>query len=235
LSPAINIKPIDVLGEKARSDRFLSDQEMFALWHATKRLPSAAGAVYRLLILSALRLNEAADASRSEIDRRNAIWVIPAARMKGKSGKAKSHAVPLTPEILEIFDAFPQGDFIFSTTVGASPIWISAKIKKQVDRYMLETLRDLAQQRGEDAAKVTLAPWKNHAIRHTVRTHLSALKVNEEVREAVLAHTRPGIKGVYDHYQYFDEKREALTLWAGRLRSIVDPPPANVVPLKRAG
>jgi hypothetical protein len=30
---------------------------------------------------------------------------------------------------------------------------------------------------------------------------------------------------------YLDEKREALRLWARRLRSIVSPPPPNVVPL----
>jgi hypothetical protein len=52
------------------------------------------------------------------------------------------------------------------------------------------------------------------------------------MREAVLAHVRPGIKGVYDLYEYAEEKREALTLWAARLRSIVEPPPANVISLK---
>jgi hypothetical protein len=60
--------------------------------------------------------------------------------------------------------------------------------------------------------------------------------VTEEAREAVLAHARPGIKGVYDLYDYFDEKREALELWAARLRSIVaPPPPTNVVPLRARG
>jgi hypothetical protein len=71
----------------------------------------------------------------------------------------------------------------------------------------------------------------NHDIRRTVRTHLSALHIGEEVREAVLAHVRPGIKGVYDQYQYLEEKREALTLWNARLRDIVEAPPANVVKL----
>jgi hypothetical protein len=49
----------------------------------------------------------------------------------------------------------------------------------------------------------------------------------------VLAHARPGIKGTYDHHDYADEKREALELWAARLRSIVEPlPPAdNVIPM----
>lgn len=54
------------------------------------------------------------------------------------------------------------------------------------------------------------------------------MRVTEEAREAVLAHARPGIKGTYDLYDYADEKREALELWAARLRSIVEPPPAQI-------
>jgi hypothetical protein len=56
--------------------------------------------------------------------------------------------------------------------------------------------------------------------------------VTEEAREAVLAHARPGIKGTYDLYDYLDEKREALELWAARLREIVSPPPDNVIKLR---
>ena len=43
-----------------------------------------------------------------------------------------------------------------------------------------------------------LPDWINHDIRRTVRTKFSALRIPEEVREAVLAHARPGIKGHYD-------------------------------------
>ena len=44
---------------------------------------------------------------------------------------------------------------------------------------------------------------------------------------------KPGIQRVYDVYEYFDEKREALELWAGVLRQIVEPPPtSNVVPIR---
>jgi hypothetical protein len=48
----------------------------------------------------------------------------------------------------------------------------------------------------------------------------------------VLAHARPGIKGTYDLHDYLDEKREALELWAGRLRQIVTPQPDNVIKLR---
>jgi hypothetical protein len=84
-----------------------------------------------------------------------------------------------------------------------------------------------AQRRGDDPKKIELAPWVNHDIRRTVRSNLSRLRISEETREAVLAHARPGLAAVYDHHDYLDEKREALELWAARLRSIVEP--ANTV------
>ena len=96
---------------------------------------------------------------------------------------------------------------------------------------MLRTLRALAKTRGDEPAGVELEPWRNHDIRRTVRTHLSRLKVTEEAREAVMAHVRPGIKGVYDKHEYLDEKREALEAWGNRLQIILYGTPSNVVAL----
>jgi integrase len=233
-SPAGDLKPTKILGEKRARARVLSDLEVFAFWRAASRLPYPHGPVYRLLILTAVRLNEVADASRGELNLDDQTWVIPAARMKGRNGKARAHVVPLTSEILEVFDAVPnfkRGAFIFSTTFGESPVWISDKVKKRLDMRMLRVLRAMARKRGEDPSKVELPHWTNHDIRRTVRSNLSKLKISEEAREALLAHARPGIKGTYDHHDYLDEKREALELWAARLRSITTPAPTNVVTL----
>jgi integrase len=238
LSPAESLKPSKIVGEKISGDRILSDAEIFALWRAAKRMPYPHGPVYQLLTLTALRLNEVADASWPEFDLSNQIWTIPANRMKGKNSKARAHAVPLTDDILKILDDLPRfkaGEYLFSNTLGKSPVWIGDKVKNRIDTRMLRTLRALARRQGEDPAKVELPHWTNHDIRRTVRSRLSRLKVTEEAREAVLAHVRPGIKGTYDLHDYFDEKCEALTLWNGRLRSIVEPPPSNVVELHKAG
>jgi integrase len=239
ISPAERLKPSKIVGEKAARNRILNDDELFALWRAVNRMPYPHGPVYKLLILSALRLNEAADASWPEFDIRNRAWVIPAERMKGKNHKARPHAVPLTDEINAVLESLPRftgkdaGLFLFSTTMGKSPVWMNKKVKDRLDARMLRTLRALARVRGEDPHKVVLPRWTNHDIRRTVRSNLSRLRVTEEAREAVLAHARPGIKGVYDLYDYFDEKREALELWTARLRSIVEPAPDNVVALRR--
>jgi len=155
--------------------------------------------------------------------------------MKKTGREAKPHLVPLTDAILQVIEALPRfedRDFLFSagsTLLKASHF---SKPKRRLDARMLRTLRAMARKNGGDPARVTLPEWENHDLRRTVRTHLSALRIPEEVREAVLAHARPGIKGTYDFYEYHDEKREALDAWAVRLRSIVEPPPANIIEIK---
>ena len=219
ISPAADLKPAEIVGAKVAGNRILSEIEFFALWRAALRTPYPVGPIYRLLILTALRLNEAADAAWSEFDIPGRIWVIPESRMKARPGRVRPHAVPLTNGLLALLEEVPRygrGDFVFSTTLGRSPVWMTSKVKERIDARMLRTLRALARRRGEDPSKVKLAPWTNHDIRRTVRSNFSRLKIAEEVREALMAHVRPGIKGTYDLYDYLDEKREALELWAAR-------------------
>jgi integrase len=162
-------------------------------------------------------------------------WTIPQSRMKGRdSGRkaARAHLVPLTPEIKELILTARQhgGTYIFSTTDGKRPAHLGDKIKTTLDALMLEELRTMAVERGEKPPQ-ELKPWTNHDIRRTVRTHLAQMKIEERVREAVLAHRPPGITGTYNVHEYQNEKREALRMWSARLRSIVEPPPDNVVVL----
>ena len=235
VSPCEHLKPSKIIGAKMTGKRILSNDELFALWRTAKRMPYPHGPVYQLLILNALRLNEVADATKSEFDRANRIWTIPENRMKGRNETARAHVVPLTAAseaVLDDLPAFKKGPHLFTTTFGESPVWMTDKVKKRLDERMKRTLRAMARKRGGDAAQVDLPRWTNHDIRRTVRSQLSRLKVTEEAREAVLAHARPGIKGTYDLYDYLDEKREALELWAARLNEIVSPRPDNVIRLQ---
>jgi integrase len=229
-SPCEGLQASAIIGETNSSrDRILSDDEIFAYWRSTHRLPKPFGAVYQGLMLTALRLNEMADASRTEFNHRDRVWVIPAERMKGKNAgkkQARAHAVPLTDDFLAVLETLPKlngGPYIFSTTNGEKPVWMGTKVKQTLDRRMLQTLRALARIRGEDARAVQLPHFVNHDVRRTVRSRLSRLKVTEEAREAILAHVRPGIKGAYDWHDYLDEKREGLELWASRLKQIIAP------------
>lgn len=66
-----------------------------------------------------------------------------------------------------------------------------------------------------------------------MRTHLSALPVQDLVRELVIAHAKPGLHKVYDQHAYQDEKRQCLKLWERRLLTIVEPLANNIADLRR--
>jgi integrase len=237
LNPCADIKPEELFGSKQSRSRWLDDDELFAFLRAVRRMPYPYGPCYQLLILTGLRLNEVAKATWSEFNFREGVWVVPAARMKGKNGKARDHAVPLTPAILKVLDGLPRvkdGPFLFSTTAGKKPVSMSDKIKRRVDRRMRRTLRALARLSGFDNEKLALAHWQNHDLRRTIRTGLSALRIDFEVREAVLAHAKQGLVKTYDLYDFFDEKRDALERWSARLDALMEPAPENVVRIKVA-
>lgn len=238
-SPCALLSPERMIGARAKRDRVLTDDELRVLWRVTERTGYPYGPMYQMLALTALRLSEVCEASWSEFDLKKKVWTIPAARMKKTGDEPKTHLVPLTDAMLAILESLPRfkdGEFLFSNSFGKAPLRAShfSKPKRRLDQRMLRTMRAFARKNGGDPDRVTLPEWDNHDIRRTVRTNLSAIRIPEEVREAVLAHVRPGIKGNYDFYEYLDEKRDALNLWAARLRSIVEPAPTNVVKLAKA-
>jgi integrase len=233
-SPIDDLRALEVVGDKAfnEGDRTLSDVELRALWHAAGRLGGPQGAVYKVLALTGLRLNEVADAAWSEFDIPNRLWTIPSSRMKGKNfgrGRARAHEVPLTDAMLDAINALPRfkgAKYVFSATGGTSPVWISSDIKHKLDGLMLDELQ-------KDNPDAVLPPWKNHDIRRTARSCWSRYRLGaEEEREATLAHRPPGIKKIYNTHDYRDEKRALLEAWAATLRGIVGPRPVgNVVQL----
>jgi integrase len=224
-SPCAQLSPKRLIGERQRRDRVLSDVEISALWKASGSLGYPYGPLYRLLLLTGLRLSEVSEASWDEFDFEEFVWTIPAARMKKTGSEAKPHMVPLTDAMLEVLDLLPRfqnGKFLFSSQNGPKPIKAVyfSRPKIKLDELMQQLLGNRP------------PAWTNHDIRRTVRTKLSALRIPEEVREAVLAHARPGIKGHYDMHSYLDEKRDALTQWAAKLRDIVEPSESVVVELR---
>ena len=58
-------------------------------------------AAWAFMILTAARPSEALKARWSEIDLDKKVWTVPAARMKGKLGMTKPHAIPLSAPAIE--------------------------------------------------------------------------------------------------------------------------------------
>ena len=219
-SPCDRIKPKALIGTKEPRQRVLSDAEIAALWGGSERLGYPFGPLYQLLLLTGARKSEVAGARWSEFDLKNKIWTVPPERFKSNA----SHLVPLSDAAVAIVESLPhftKGDHLFSTTYGEKPVAGFSKGKARIDKPMVEQL-------GSPPPA-----WVIHDIRRTVRTRLASLRIPDLVAEMVIGHGRKGIQRVYDQHTYEDEMREALDLWAVRLRAIVTPPPENLVTLKR--
>jgi integrase len=214
-SPVERLSPKDLIGKREGRERTLTDAELRAVWDAAELMGYPYGPLFRLLILTGQREREVADMSWSEINFDQALWTIPAIRMKG----ARAHEIPLVATAVALLQSLPRftaGAFVFTTTSGAKPVNGFSKAKARIDRLS------------------GVENWKIHDLRRSMRTHLSALPLQDMVRELIIAHARPGLHKVYDQHNYRSEKRECLELWAARLKGIVEPPPPNVVTLRVA-
>ena len=214
-SPCDRLKPAALIGAKQPRQRTLNDAELRALWQASETIGYPFGPLYRLLLLTGARKSEVAGARWSEFDLARKVWTVPAERFKSNA----THTVPLSEQAVAVLKSIPhftKGDHLFSTTFGEKPVAGFSKAKARLDKLMGPA-----------------PPWVIHDIRRTVRTRLASLRVPDMVAEMVIGHGRKGIQRVYDQHSYEDEMREALELWAARLRDIVTPPPENVVRLKK--
>jgi hypothetical protein len=63
---------------------------------------------------------------------------------------------------------------------------------------------------------------------------MSRAGVLPDVSERVLGHVIPGVRGTYDCYEYFDEKRDALEKLAALIERILHPIDVVVVFPKQA-
>lgn len=164
------------------------------------------------------RLREVSNAPWAEIDREVGEWLIPQER--SKSGRP--HLVPLSDEACAMFDSLaegrddPQGPIY--TTDGKVGIAGFSKMKDALD---LEIDRLLE---ANPAVRALLggsfAPWVAHDLRRSLATGCQAMKIDIVVTEAVLSHVsgqRGGIRKVYQLYDYFEEKADALGRWGALL------------------
>ncbi len=207
--------------ETAR-DRVLSDNELRLIWHAAEATEGPFGCFIRFTLLTATRRSEAAMMVRDEVAP-DGDWIIPAARMKAK----QEHVVPLSPAAKAIIDGMPKlGPYVF-TVYGRGPIRGFTKSRAALNAAVLNDLRKL------DAGAKLLPNWTIHDLRRTARSLMSRAGVNADIAERCLAHTISGVRGVYDRHAYHAEKKHAFEALAAQVERIVNPPAANVLPLRK--
>ncbi|MFA0124777.1 integrase, partial [Vibrio sp. 10N.261.48.A2] len=61
-----------------------------------------------------------------------------------------------------------------------------------------------------------------HDLRRTCRSLLAAEKVSNHIAERCLNHKLKGVEGIYDRYDYFEERKEALEKVTTRVKDYIE-------------
>ena len=189
---------------QARS-RILTDDELRSIWKATADYP-VFGPLLRFILLTATRRNEAGQMGWAEID--DGVWTIPAARYKTKI----DHVIPLSPLAVSVLPE-RNGEFVFSAN-GRQAIGNYTQHKQAIDQIS-----------GVNG-------WVVHDLRRTARSLISRAGIPTDHGERCLGHVIGGVRGVYDRYEYLEEKRRAFEALAAQIDLIIHPRD-NVVGIRR--
>jgi len=192
-SPCHRVKPPAPAVSK---DRYLTLDELKLFWNGvdTAPLDTKTRSALKLALVTLQRVGEVLGMHKSEIDLRNSIWTIPKERTKNK----QAHLVPLSPLakslIIELLNAIGEDGLLFSSTKEGSHYKssvISRAVMRNLDHFKL-------------------GKFTPHDLRRTGSTQLAAFRVPRFDRERILNHTDRTVGGVYDIYEYQDEKSAAL-------------------------
>jgi integrase len=150
-----------------------------------------------LLVLTMVRKSELIEATWMEFDLDEAIWRIPADRMK----KDREHWVYLPQQAVtmlrELSETKTSRTYLFPTVRGA-------------DRPIAKsTLNQAVKALGLEVEHFVL-----HDFRRTASTHLHEMGQSSDAIEKALAHAIKGMKGVYNRAEYAQERQRILQLWA---------------------
>ena len=193
-------------GTEASRKRVLTDGEIHTLWPCFDQLRPNPRDLLKLGLLTAQRPGEIASMRWEDIDIAEKTWT----QHNTKNGS--THLTPLARRAYEIIEARWEGQtsgWVFPSAYNRS--------RGAAEGRSICTKRARLKVQRESGT----TGWTAHDLRRTARTIMSRLRIDQHIRERVLNHSQSGVVGVYDQYDYLDEKRDALNKLDRELRRIL--------------
>lgn len=196
----------------AARERILDDAELMQIWQATVELTPKTRVFIRLLIMTAVRVGEAANIATGEIDRTAGHWRLPGTRTKNKIGLT----LPLHKWLLaDLATIWPVGQvgcgYRLLGAIAGSGFRGPSGLKRRVDLIS------------------GVSAWRWHDLRRTARTGMTRLGVPRDHAEAVLNHVshRSAIEQIYDRYRFGPEIIAASLRWQTHVENLVTGKPST--------
>ncbi|WP_459609250.1 tyrosine-type recombinase/integrase [Dickeya oryzae] len=223
-NPTTAFEIADAGGKEKSRERWLTREELIKFFKAmrvTQGFSRQNELTMKLLLALCCRKMELCAAQWVEFDLGNAIWHLPAERVK--NGDAID--IPLPAITVEWLKELRQ--------MSLNSQWVlpARKMQHRMIPHIQESTLPVA------LAKVRsnlpeVPNFTIHDFRRTGRSHLAALGVDPVVAERCLNHRIKGVEGIYNRYEYFQERKAALDQWAALLESLERGEDYNVMPIK---
>lgn len=204
-NPADGVGPASIATFRPR-DRSLSPSEiriMLGLLGEVATLPTIRLGL-KFILLSMVRKSELQDGVWPEVDFENAVWSIPAARMK----RSRPHNVYLSTQMLDILIALKtcagNSKYILPSRYDAD-----APMSRATFNRVTSAIAELAKKRG-----LPLEPFTVHDLRRTASTLLHEMGFNSDWIEKGLAHEERSSRGVYNKAEFEMQRRHMAQQWS---------------------
>ncbi|MEL4385924.1 tyrosine-type recombinase/integrase [Shewanella xiamenensis] len=223
-NPASHFKPADAGGVEKSRERALSVEELKQFFSVAKDNISSFGRdnylASALLVCLGVRKGELLKLTWQEIDLNLKLWKLPQPRTKS----SKAISIPLPDSVVEWFEELQiracGSDYVFPNRKASKKPHVSG-----------DTLnRAVASLFGHDSSKTRqpinrmgeIPYFTIHDFRRTCRSLLAKQGVPSHIAERCLNHKIKGVEGIYDRYDYFDERLDALNSVANLIAPIVN-------------
>ncbi|MCH7498754.1 MAG: tyrosine-type recombinase/integrase [Nitrospinae bacterium] len=216
--------------EKVQRDRALSDAEIKIFWNSLDGtgMKISRQLALRLLLVTAQRRSEVVGAKWQEFNLNERVWEIPLERIKTRKKRKKTgpHLVPLNDLALSLLDEI-------KTVSNGSPFLFPWKTPGQhfPPTAVTSSLSRALDKKNQNRIKVE--HFTPHDLRRTATTGMTAVGISQAIAGKVLNHAEVGVTAtVYDKYNYFPEKKDALNRWGRKLESIITGVKGKVIKIR---
>lgn len=222
-NPAAAFTVGDAGGIEKSRDRHLSPKEIRESFKVFRRHLDGFGRenylACCLFLVLGVRKSELCEAKWEEFDLQNAVWHLPSHRSKSKA----AISIPLPSQAV----AWLNG--LHETACGSAYVFPARRASK-LPHMGSDTLnRAISKLFGREPGRTPQPPNKMgnllhftvHDLRRTFRSLASAVGVPSHVAERCLNHSLKGVEGIYDRYDYFDERRIAHQQIADLIEKLV--------------
>ncbi|WP_196063621.1 MULTISPECIES: site-specific integrase [unclassified Enterobacter] len=224
-NPASAFDISDAGGQEKSRERWLSREELVQLFQVmplTKGFSRQNELTMKLILALCCRKMELCGARWSEFDLDEGVWHLPAERVKNGDGIDIPLAAPVVGWFKELQIMSGNSEWVLP----------ARKMQHRMIPHIQESTLPVAlaklRSNMPDVPNFTI-----HDFRRTARSHLAALGVDPVIAERCLNHKIKGVEGIYNRYQYFEERKQALTVWAELLTTLEKGNNYNVEPIRK--